>query len=153
MTHLTQEQLELLLQGEPPAADDARLRHLALCPMCARRLAEVARVEQALHDAVESSESAGDRGARATNLPAPWRYVLAAAAVLVVLIALAQVLAPGPERSASRQVAATQLLVPPDTPCLVDPLALGPGHDVVAPNAICRNVTAPVRPLTRDFSF
>lgn len=153
MTHLTPEQLEALLLDESIPPDDPRLRHLAVCPECARRLAREARVEEAIHDAVASNDRPDLRVPSVARRASPWRHALAAAAALAVLVAAARLLTPPATRESGSQASAPAIPLSPDTPCLVDPLAVGPGRHVVAPTEICRGVTSPALSRTPVLSL
>ena len=142
MEHLTPEEFETLVMGFAGNLGESRHRHLATCEACARRLALEARLELDLFAAVPDAAHARERSARRVGVARLLRIALPIAAALAIVVALSRMLAPGPEAPQ------TTLLMPspgmaPDTPCLVDPRGLGPGHDVVAPSNMCLDVVAP----------
>jgi len=124
VTHLSAADIEALVLGEAPPRGDARLVHLATCPECARRLACEARAELALQEAVASSSSA----AYATS-----RWGFAAAAMLTLVLAAGLFVTSIPTRPVARHAFHSKAPSAPDMPCLVDPVSLGPGHDVSSP--------------------
>jgi hypothetical protein len=107
--------------------DEERHEHLAACPDCARRLAEAARLELALHDAAAAGALDAVRQVAKALTPAPWwRVALPAAAMLALVTAgLAfLVLTRGrvPKPTAAPETA--------EALCLRDPIALSPGYAV-----------------------
>jgi hypothetical protein len=125
VNHLSPAEIEALIVDPQASPDEERREHLAACPDCARRLADEARLELALHDAA----AAGPLGVRAPQvakalMPAPWwRLALPAAAMLALVTAVLAFLTltrgRAPEPAAAPQTA--------DAPCLRDPIVLSPG--------------------------
>ncbi len=88
MKHLTREQFEHFVMGVEREDDEGFRRHLRECPECARRLREESALELLLleHGATRAPETLA--GSRRPALPAVWRVVLPAAAVLVAVAAV-----------------------------------------------------------------
>ena len=141
MNHLSQEQLDALVMGLVSRDDETLRRHLATCAECARRLAREAWLESELYEAAATvpEDVAVERERRAPGRA--WRVALPAAAALAVVACGTWYLflreRPGvalpPARVAGAPLAAT--------PCLEDPLRLGPGACVLPPQVVCRRVT------------
>jgi hypothetical protein len=132
VNHLTRDAVEALVQGVAPATE-AQRRHLAACPECAARLAREARFEMQLLGATGSLAPPAGAAPRSLAPAAAARVALTIAATLA-LVALGTRLIGG--GSAPRGVSMPHPAVVhlgPDTPCLVDPVSLAPGHDVVEP--------------------
>jgi hypothetical protein len=126
--------------------DEAMRAHLSSCPECAGSLAREARLELELHEAALASRpdqpvaSGRDRATRGR-----W-IALSVASALAFVVAGAWLFRPRviiPTRTPDDGGPALDVS---STPCLVDPRMLGPGHDVVSPRELCRNITA-----TADF--
>jgi len=147
VTHLSAAEIEALVLGDVPPPGDARLRHLATCPECARRLAHEARVELALLDAVAASAEGAPRTAPVAGTS---RRVFAVAAMLALVLAGSLYIA----SVRTRPVPPTRVDPPQppaaDTPCLVDPISLGAGQDASVPSAPGLHVTAPETPEIPD---
>ena len=126
MTHLSASDIDALVLGDTLPRGDARLVHLATCPECAHRLACEARAELALQDAVASSEAGA---AHPTS-----RWVFAAAAMLMLLLAAGLYVAAIPTRPLARHGFHSTSSKAQDAPGLVDPISLEPGHDVMPPD-------------------
>ena len=132
MTHLTRDEVEALVLGVAPATEGQRV-HLAACPECAERLAREARFELELHLATGSIARAAAVSQRWPALSRAARLALPIAATLALVALGARLIAGG---SARDEVPATHpIAVRPaaDSPCLVDPITLAPGHDVFVP--------------------
>jgi hypothetical protein len=132
VNHLTRDAVEALVQGVAPATE-AQRRHLAACPECAARLAREARFEMQLLGATGSLAPPAGAAPRSLAPGAAARAALTIAATLA-LVALGTRLIGG--GSAPREIPPPHPAVVhagPDSPCLVDPVTLAPGHDVVAP--------------------
>ena len=149
MDHLTESELEALVMGITEGVSEARRRHLAACNECARRLAREARVELDIYDALSST--ATPAVARAEHSTQSWqagirRVALPVAAALALTAVAVRFLAPQDSPAPLPPPAAAPGSVAGDTPCLVDPRGLGPGHDVIAPRELCRTAVSPLGP-------
>ncbi len=146
MEHLTSGELEVLLSGDSDELSGERQRHLASCDTCAARLAREARLEVALRDALATPADVRPEHAPRPWAVSGWRVALQVAAALAIVAASIHFLLPPKESVPAGARAPTPGLLPSDTPCLVDPRGLGPGHDVISPSEICRDVLPPAEP-------
>jgi hypothetical protein len=145
VNHLSPAEIEALVINPQASPDEARRRHLAACPDCARRLADEARLELALHDAA----TAGPLRVRAPVVarapwPAPlWRVALPAAAVLALLFTGLAFLT----RTSGRSPEPAAALPSSDELCRQDPISLSPGYTAHVPLPPCASAeaTAPDR--------
>lgn len=141
MEHLSQEQLDALVMGLVSRDDETVRPHLETCAECARRLAREARLESELYEAAVTAPE-GLAVVRARRAPGrAWRVALAAAAALAVVAYSTWFLVLRDRPGVALPPARVAGVPPAGTPCVEDPLRLGPAACVLPPQDVCRRVT------------